>query len=49
MYEVFIEVTNQLFWEDYAEQLANEKPEQFQAELTDFLNTYNNEDHGTQS
>jgi hypothetical protein len=49
MFEIFIEVTNQLFWEGYAEQLAKEKPEQFQAELTDFLNTYNNENHGTQS
>ena len=49
MYEIFIEVTNHPFWEGYVEQLAKEKPEQFQTELIDFLNTYNNEKHGTQS
>ncbi len=40
MYEVFIEVTNQLFWEGYAEQLAEKKPEQFTDELTEFLDTF---------
>lgn len=29
MYEQFIELTNQIFWEGYAEQLAQEDPAQF--------------------
>jgi hypothetical protein len=41
MYELFIEVTNQLFWEGYAEQLAKDNPEQFQRELAEFINLYN--------
>ncbi len=40
MYEQFIELTNQLFWDGYAEQLARENPGQFQTEFSDFLNTY---------
>ncbi|WP_261381133.1 MULTISPECIES: hypothetical protein [Mucilaginibacter] len=40
MYEQFIELTDQLFWEGYAEQLAQENPAQFQMEFSDFLNTY---------
>jgi len=40
MYEQFIELTNQLFWEGYAEQLAQENPARFQFELNDFMNTY---------
>jgi hypothetical protein len=42
MYEQFIELTNQIFWEGYAEQLAQENPVRFQWELKDFLNTYQN-------
>lgn len=42
MYEQFIELTDQLFWEGYAEQLAQENPAQFQMELCEFLNTYQN-------
>jgi hypothetical protein len=42
MYEQFIELTNQIFWEGYAEQLAQENPIRFQLELKDFLNTYQN-------
>jgi hypothetical protein len=42
MYEQFIELTNQIFWEGYAEQLAQENPIRFQLELNDFLNTYQN-------
>jgi len=42
MYEQFIELTNQIFWEGYAEQLAQENPERFRLELNDFLNTYQN-------
>lgn len=40
MYEVFIEMTDQLFWEGYAEELEKENPEQFNAELTEFLKDY---------
>ena len=40
MYEHFIELTNQIFWEGYAETLALENPARFQFELSDFLNTY---------
>lgn len=40
MYEQFIELTNQIFWEGYAEQLAQEDPARFQLELSDFMNTY---------
>ena len=40
MYEQFIELTNQIFWEGYAEQLAKENPQAFNIEYNDFLNTY---------
>jgi hypothetical protein len=40
MYEQFIELTNQIFWEGYAETLAKENPARFQLELSDFMNTY---------
>jgi hypothetical protein len=40
MYEQFIELTNQIFWEGYAENLAQDNPARFQLELSDFLNTY---------
>ena len=41
MYELFIELLNQIFWEGYAEQLAQDNPEEFQFEYNEFLNTYN--------
>ena len=40
MFEQFIELTNQIFWEGYAEQLAQDNPARFQLELSDFMNTY---------
>ena len=40
MYEQFRELTNQIFWEGYAEQLSQENPARFQFELDDFMNTY---------
>lgn len=40
MYDQFIELTNQIFWEGYAETLAKENPARFQLELSDFMNTY---------
>ncbi len=46
MYELFIEITDQLFWEGYAEQLAAENPAQFQLEFNEFVNTYESESNG---
>lgn len=42
MLELFIELTNQLFWMGYAEQMAKEKPEVFRFEFKEFINAYNN-------
>ena len=39
--EIFIELTNQIFWEGYAEQLAKDNPAGFQMELAEFMNCYN--------
>jgi hypothetical protein len=41
MLEIFIELTNQIFWEGYAERLASENPVAFQMELAEFTNCYN--------
>jgi len=41
MIELFIELTDQIFWEGYAEQLAGENPAIFQQELNGFMNSYN--------
>jgi len=41
MIELFIELTNQIFWDGYAEQLAMDNPAIFQLELTEFMNSYN--------
>ncbi|WP_262884803.1 hypothetical protein [Pedobacter puniceum] len=41
MTALFIEFTNQIFWEGYAEQLAENDPKRYTLELNDFLNTYN--------
>jgi hypothetical protein len=41
MLELFIELTNQIFWEGYAQQLANENLAVFNSELNDFINNYN--------
>ena len=41
MLELFIELTNQIFWEGYAQQLAIENPAVFNSELNDFINNYN--------
>lgn len=40
MYEQFIEFTDQIFWEGYAEQLANDDPARFMEELNDFIHIY---------
>jgi hypothetical protein len=41
MITLFIELTNQLFWAGYAEQLAKDNPAAFQLEFADFMNAYN--------
>lgn len=41
MLEIFIELTNQLFWDGYAQELAKENPAGFQMEFNEFLNAYN--------
>ena len=41
MYELFIELLNQIFWEGYAEQLAQDSPEDFQFQFNEFANAYN--------
>lgn len=41
MYELFIELTDQIFWEGYAEQMAIENPEVFQFDFNEFLNAFN--------
>ena len=43
MYDLFIELTDQLFWTGYAEQLAKDNPAVFQYEFNDFLNNYSYE------
>jgi hypothetical protein len=40
MLELFIELTDQIFWEGYAQQLAAESPALFQLEFKDFLDNY---------
>ena len=41
MYQLFIELTNQIFWEGYAEQLARNNPAAFQLEFAEFAVCYN--------
>ena len=41
MYELFIELTNQIFWDGYAEQMAQDNPAEFQFQFNEFLNAYN--------
>jgi len=41
MYELFIELTDQIFWVGYAEQMAKENPAGFQLEFNEFANAYN--------
>jgi len=43
MLELFIEMTNQVFWEGYAKQLSNENPELFRIRLRQFRDCY---EHG---
>lgn len=41
MLELFIELTNQIYWDGYAQQLAKDHPAVFQMELAEFTNSYN--------
>jgi hypothetical protein len=41
MLELFIELTNQIFWVGYAQELASSNPELFRFEFNEFLNAYN--------
>ncbi|MFI5137718.1 MAG: hypothetical protein ACHQIM_07810 [Sphingobacteriales bacterium] len=41
MLEIFIELTDQIFWKGYAQQLAIDNPAAFQFELAEFTNYYN--------
>lgn len=41
MLEIFIELTDQLYWKGYAQQLAIDSPARFQFELAEFINSYN--------
>lgn len=40
MLEIFIELTNQIYWVGYAQELAKDNPSFFQFEFNEFLNTY---------
>jgi hypothetical protein len=40
MIEVFIELTDQIFWQGYTAQMAESDPQRFQAELNEFLTLY---------
>lgn len=40
MYELFIELTDELFWPGYAQQLAQDDPRKFKLEYEDFLRIY---------
>ena len=42
MLELFIELTNQIFWTGYAQELAKSDPAVFQLEFDEFLNTHQN-------
>ncbi len=41
MLELFIELTNQIFWDGYAEQLSTENPKVFKFRFKEFEKTYN--------
>jgi hypothetical protein len=40
MIDEFIDLTNQVFWDGYAEQLAKDNPEAFYIALREFENLY---------
>ena len=41
MIEIFEELTDQIFWDGYAQELAKSDPVLFQFEFNEFLNAYN--------
>lgn len=40
MIEAFFEFIDSIYWNGYAEQMAEENPEKFNFELNEFLNSY---------
>ena len=38
--EIFISITDGLFWEGYTQQLSKDNPERFTYEYQEFLNAY---------
>ena len=42
MIQLFIELTNQIYWDGYAEELAKSNPALFHFEFNEFINSYNN-------
>lgn len=42
MIQLFIELTNQIYWVGYAQELAKSDPVLFQFEFNEFINSYNN-------
>lgn len=41
MIEIFLELTDQIYWPGYAKELAKSNPALFQFEFLEFLNSYN--------
>jgi hypothetical protein len=41
MIQLFIELTDQIYWVGYAQELAKSDPALFQFELNEFMNAYN--------
>lgn len=40
MYDAFIDCLNSLYWDGYAEQLAQDNPTLFTAEMNNFFNNF---------
>jgi hypothetical protein len=40
MYELFLELTDLIFWDGYTEQLQKENPKEFEKRFYEFLNDY---------
>ncbi len=41
MLELFIELTNQIFWDGYAQQLSTDNPSEFRSVFKEFSQSYN--------
>jgi hypothetical protein len=40
MYDAFIDALNSIYWEGYAEQLAQDNPKAFNAEMNNFFDNF---------